>query len=232
MIRTSIASDFHFGGVNHEAVETWLRHLKETKPDRVIIAGDLLDAQRLSKFDKVPGFGDTFEDELSYTRLFLKSLREIYIGKVDIICGNHDLRFKQLLWRNAEELSGMSGFTIPELLHFEEFGITYHDIPDGAAKFIDNYIEDQGFLIGHFNLARKGAGNTARGLLDTYGANIVQSHCHRMALIYKRQYDRTLIGVECGCMCSLTPPWMKQTDWANGWVDLVDGIPELHYITP
>lgn len=184
----------------------------------------------MAKFDKVPGFGDTVDEEVSYANLFLDSLREVFKGEIILIEGNHSLRFKQLVWKNYEEMGGSTGYTVSERLRLKERNIKFIEIQDGAANFVDNYIEDQGFLVGHFNLARKGAGNTVRGLLDTYGKNIVQAHCHRMALIYKRQYDRTLIGVECGCMCSLTPPWMKQTDWTNGFVDLVDGVPEMHPI--
>jgi hypothetical protein len=207
-----------------------LGHVRKVRPDRVIIAGDLLDALDLSHFNKVPEFGDRYDEEIAYANLFLDALRAVYRGQIDIIEGNHEMRLKQLVWGNAPALSGMSGFSISERLQLKERGIGWHEVQDGAAKFVDNYIEDQGFLVGHFNIARKGAGNTVRGLLDTYGKNIVQSHCHRMALIYKRQYDRTLIGVECGCMCSLKPTWMKQTDWSNGFVDLVDGVPEMHPI--
>lgn len=231
-MRTSIAGDFHFGNVNHKAVEEWLEHIKKTKPDRVIINGDLLDALDLSHYNRVPEFGDRWEDEIAYTNLFLDSLRDIYKGPLDIIEGNHSHRLKQLIWNNAPSLSGMSGFSVPERLRLKERNITWHPVQDGAAKYVDNYIEDQGFLVAHANLVRKGAGNTVRGLLDTYGTNIVQAHVHRLAIIYKRVYGRTLIGVEGGCMCSLTPPWMKQCDWQNGWVDLVDGVPELHYIKP
>ena len=230
MLRTSVASDFHFGSVNHEAVEKWLEHIGSTKQDRIIIAGDLLDALDLSHYNHVPEFGERWENELAYANLFLDTLRKVYGGKIDILEGNHCHRLKQLVWGNAPALSGMSGFSIPERLRLKERNIEWHDVQDGAAKFVDNYIEDQGFLVGHFNLARKGAGNTVRGLLDTYGTNIVQSHCHRLAVIYKRVYGRTMIGVECGCMCSLTPPWMKQTDWQNGWVDLVEGKPELYLV--
>lgn len=213
-------------------VEEWLNHIKKTQPDRVIINGDLLDALDLSHYNRVPEFGERFDDEIAYANLFLDSLRDIYKGKIDIIEGNHSMRLKMLVWNNAPALSGMSGFSIPERLRLKERNIEWHDVQDGAAKFVDNYIEDQGFLVGHFNAARKGAGNTVRGLLDNYGTNIIQAHVHRLALIYKRVYNRTLIGVECGCMCSLTPPWMKQCDWQNGWVDVVNGVPELHYIRP
>lgn len=230
MSRTSIASDFHFGGVNHEAVEEWLAHLKKTKPDRVIIAGDLLDAQELSHFNRVPEFGDKFDDEIAYTNLFLDSLREVYKGKIDILEGNHSMRLKQLVWCNAPALSGMSGFSIPERLRLKERNIAWHDVQKGAAKFVDNFIEDQGFLVSHMNLARKGAGNTVRGLMDKYNKNIIQAHVHRLAIIYKRTYESHLVGVECGCMCSLDPTWIRHPDWVNGWVDVIDGQPELHKI--
>lgn len=191
----------------------------------------MLDSNDLSHFNHVPEFGDRWDDELAYANLFLDSLREVYKGQIDIIEGNHSHRLKQLVWGNAPALSGMSGFSIPERLRLKERNIQWYDVQDGAAKFVDNYIKNvDGFIVGHFTPSKKGAGNTVRGLLDTYGTNVVQSHCHRLAVIYKRQLDRTLIGVECGCMCSLTPPWMKQCDWTNGWVDIVDGEPELHRV--
>jgi hypothetical protein len=83
-------------------------------------------------------------------------------------------------------------------------------------------------LIGHFNSVRKGSGNTARGLIQKYCKNIVQAHVHRLAQIYQTVYDTTLVGIECGCMCTLKPNWIRYPDWQNGYVDIVDGEPELH----
>jgi hypothetical protein len=227
-MRTSICSDLHFGEVNHSAVERYLEHVKSVQPDKIIIAGDLLDAARLGSFDKVPGFGDTFQDEISYARLFLRKLREVCPKSIIILLeANHELRFKILIWKNVEEMSGLSGFSIPELLGLEELKIDWVPMQDGAARFVDTFVEDQGFLIGHFNTVKKGAGNTVRGLMQKYGTNIIQAHVHRLAQIYQRVMNKQLIGIECGCLCTLNPKWVKYPDWQNGYVDIIDGIPDL-----
>ena len=229
-MRTTCGNDFHFGDINHEAVEAFLTHCKDKQSDKIILQ-ELLDAHRLSSFNKVPGFGDTFEEEIAYTKIFLKKLREVCPKSIIIyIESNHEIRFKQLIWNNVQEMSGLSGFSIPELLHLEELNIQWVPIQEGAAKFVDNFVEDQGFLIGHFNAVRKGSGNTVRGLMAKYGRNIIQGHVHRLAQIYQTVYDKTLVGVESGCLCSLHPSWMKYPDWQNGWVDIVDGKIELHAI--
>ena len=230
-MRTSICSDLHFGDVCHEAVEKWLSHVKEVQPDKIIIAGDLLDAARLGSFDKVPGFGDTFQDEISYARLFLKKLREVCPkAKIILIEANHEIRFKILIWKNVEEMSGLSGFSIPELLGLKELEIEWVPIQDGAARFVDNFVEDQGFLIGHFNSVKRGAGNTVRGLMQKYGTNIIQAHVHRLAQIYQRVMDKQLVGIECGCLCNLNPKWIKYPDWQLGYADIIDGVAHIEQL--
>lgn len=226
-MRTICANDFHFGDVNHEAVEKLLEHCQEKQPDKIILQ-EILDSYRLSSFNKVPGFGDTFADEIAYAKIFLKKLREVCPkAKIIYIESNHEIRFKQLIWNNVEEMSGLSGFSIPELLGLKELDIEWKGMKDGAAKFVDNFVEDQGFLIGHFNRVRVGSGNTVRALIQKYGRNIIQGHVHRLAQIYQRVYDKTLVGVESGCLCNLNPSWMMYPDWQNGFVEILDGVPRI-----
>ena len=47
--------------------------------------------------------------------------------------------------------------------------------------------------------------------------SIIQAHVHRLAMVYRTQPTRELVGVEGGCMCSLTPTYMEYADWQQGF---------------
>lgn len=228
-MKTSIAGDFHFNYVNHKLVEKWLTHLAKNKFDKVIINGDLLDSTRLAHFDLVPDWGDTFLEEVAYVKNFLNELRRVHKGAIQYVEGNHCMRLRIMLLKNAPMLYGFKDFTLPALLNLNKYDIEFIPVQEGASKFTDVYVEDQGFLVGHFNAVAPRSGGTARKLLDKYQQNIIQAHVHRGGIIYHTVLNKTLIGVEGFCMCNPNPFWAKLMDWQNGWVDLIDREPVLHH---
>lgn len=231
-MRTSIAGDFHIPYQDTELVRKWFEHIQKTKPDRVILNGDLIDATDISlKFKSVPNEEVAFEDELEGAREFLRTLRHYTDGEIVLITGNHEFRLRSYINTLSPKLVRIGACkTLDELLELDRVEVDYIDVPDNFATFQDNYFENQDFLVGHFNMARTGLAATSKGLMEKYGKNILQSHVHRLSMIAKWQYEGQLIGVEGGCMCNLNNNYRRNANWQNGWVDLIDNEVELHAI--
>ena len=104
-MRTSIAGDFHIPYQDVELVDKWIEHVKEKKPERVIINGDLFDFERLSlKFKSIPGHGMSCDDELKLGKEFFETLRSFYDGDIVYLTGNHEFRLRSYYINKSEEL--------------------------------------------------------------------------------------------------------------------------------
>lgn len=227
-MRTTIAGDFHLPFQDTKLVNKWLEHIQKTKPDRVVINGDLMDEGILSKFDKVPGIDQSFSAEIELTKEFFRSLRKVTDNEIVYVAGNHEFRLKKYLVSVAPELIDLEVLDLDSLLDLDRFEIGLIEVADNYSSYQDTYFDAGDFLIGHFNMARAGLAATAKGLMDKYGKNLIQAHVHRVSYIAKWQYEKQLIAVEGGCMCSLQNNYRRNPNWQQGWVDLVDNEVELH----
>ena len=111
----------------------------------------------------------------------------------------------------------------------ERLDIQFFDVPSNYATFQDNYFElENEFLCGHFNMARTGLAATAVGLMQKFGMSIIQAHVHRISRVGRWQYRGNQHAIEGGCMCRVENNYRRNANWEQGWVDLVDGKPELY----
>ena len=215
-----VVNDFHLPFVDEIALDLFKEFLKEEKPNRLIIAGDLIDCQEISTFNKIPKGGNELQKNFDQAKNLLAEFRNL-IGrnaKIDFIEGNHDFRIKKYLIMRAPELVGLRALRIEKLLGLEKLKINFYPVKEEANKFQDNYIRIENIYVGHFDTARKGSGMTARSLLADKGVSVIQAHNHRMALITQRQMDgKLLVAVENGCLCSLNPTYIANPDWQLGW---------------
>lgn len=229
-MKTSIVSDAHIPHQDDKAVSKWFESITKNKPDKIIIAGDLLDFWELSSFDKVPKSSKSFIQEIKLGRLFLTNLRKVAVNaRIVFVLGNHCFRLKKYLLSVAPELYDLEELSLENLLRLKDNDIEFVDCKEGPSRFVDTYTIDQGFYVGHFNLSRPSSGATVKALVDKYGVNIIQGHCHRGGVYYKRLLTgKILTGIESYCLCSLNPSYMSSPNWQGGWVDVIDGVPELH----
>lgn len=189
-----------------------------------------MDVWELSSFDKSPKSGKSFVEETELTRTFLKNLKQISDCEIVYLAGNHEFRLRKYLIRMAPELFDLEVMDIESILQLEDLDIEYVDIPKEASSFQDNYILEQNYFVGHFSLVRAASGATAKALVDKYGVNIIQNHVHRGGVFYKRTMDKTLIGIENFCLCSLNPSYIKNPNWMNGYTEIIDGVAIPHHI--
>lgn len=226
---TTIISDIHIPFQDDKAISEWFRHLTKNKINKVIINGDLIDCYDLSSFDKVPKKGKSFYEEIEETKQFLFELRKRFHGQVIYLEGNHSFRLRKYLMKIAPELYDMVSLDLQTLLELDGFKIDWVPAAE-TTKFTDNFIEHDGFLIGHFSVVSQKSGYTATKLIEKYGNNIIQGHVHRLGMVYKTMPGKTLIGIEGGCLCDTNPVYMRYPNWQKGFVDLINGEPVLHYL--
>jgi predicted phosphodiesterase len=215
-----IISDLHIPFHDKKAVEVTTAFIRDYQPDALIINGDLLDFWEVSSFDKDPRIGTSFKEELEMGRKYLKYLREILPNsKIKYLEGNHEFRLKKYIMKNAAELSGLEGLSVEEQLGLYGLNIEYIQLPPGLSRYDHNDLKIGDLYIGHYNIARKHAGYSAKALMENLGVSLIQAHTHKQGLSSKRLRDgRELIAIESGCLCNLEPNYVKFPNWQHGLV--------------
>lgn len=207
--RTLIVGDLHFPYHDPRAVEAALRRARQLKPQTIVVNGDLLDCEDLSRFPKDPRTTAKFEAELELAKDFLRRLPPC---RLLLTMGNHEERIQRLLWKQAPALSGLACLRVPALLGLSSGH--YRDRPFRIGRLLVQHGEAYGTT-------------AARKSLDKWpGLNVVQGHSHRLSQIWRRTHLGTFSSVEGGCLCDLSPSYCHLPDWQQGWT-VWDGK-ELH----
>ena len=209
-----IISDLHFPFHDKRAIETAVNYRDNI--DCIIILGDMLDMYQGSKFDKDPSY-KKIQDEIEIGKKFLEYLRgKFKNAQIIFLEGNHDVRLKLYLWRNAAALAGVDALKLESLLDLIKYNV----------KFCSNgnILQLGGLHLIHGNEARVGGGiNVARSMMLRTFDNIMFGHFHK-----RQTFDEvTINGKEfaawsIGCLCQLRPQFLPLAKWAWGF-----GIIEL-----
>lgn len=215
-----VISDIHIPFQDNKAVELATYFIRWFQPDHIVINGDLLDFWEISKYDKDPEINFQFKRELELGRKYLKHLRKIAPdSNIVYVEGNHEWRMKGYIISNAKELRGLEGLSVQEQLHLDDLDIEYVELPAGLSRWdsVDYQIGD--LYIGHYNVTRKHAGYTAKGLVADKGVSVIQAHNHKIGSSFKKLRDgRILRGFESGCLCDTDPNYMSNPNWQQGFV--------------
>lgn len=210
-----IFGDYHIPFQDDKAIELTLKVGDALKPDLIIINGDGGDFWEISRWEKSPAIRGraALAHEIKLHRTFLKDLRQRFpFARILYIGGNHDHRLHSYIVSNATALYGLEGLSLPEQLHFAENGIEWIYKEQKEASWMWGKL-----LIGHFNRVSKHSAFTAKALVEDKGVSLMQNHTHRGGVFFKRTYDRTLVGYENFCLCSLSPPYLDHPNWQLGF---------------
>ena len=214
-----IAGDFHVPYHDPHAVGCLLGYLKDTKPDGFTINGDYIDAYSLSRFSKNPERELQLQDELDEANAIL-DLIDAALPKnctKRFVVGNHEARLERYLCDNARAFHGLRALELDSLLKLTERGYEMAQMVGRDASVRIGKVE-----VGHFNIARKDSGASAKALLLDRGSSVIQSHTHKLAAIYKRKRGtgEQHAAWEIGCMCDLTPEYVSNPDWQQGFATI------------
>lgn len=224
-----VAGDFHVPYHDPASVGCLLGYLKDAKPDGFTINGDFLDMYACSSFSKDPKRELQLQDELDEANELLDRIDAVLPKTCTkrFVIGNHEIRLERYLREHARSFHGLRALTIDAFLRLSERG---YDVIPMVGRDASTHIGK--VEVGHFNVARKDSGASARTLLIDRGCSVIQSHTHKLAAIYKRSRGsgEQHAAWEIGCMCDLSPEYVGNPDWMNGFATITkcEGSPRYH----
>ena len=178
--------------------------------DTVIILGDMMDFHRISKYPNDP---DTlsFKDEIEIGYKLLEYLREsFHDAEMFYIEGNHEVRLKHYISRNANEFYGLTALDMDSLLN-----LGYYDVKYCSDAFI--HCGDMSFLHGH-ELRGVGGVNPSRKLFTKMYKSAICGHLHRPESFYTRDGSGKLLQCHVlGHLGDPNPRYHPRNDWQHGY---------------
>ena len=210
--KIGVISDIHIPYQTNSAVTLALNYLKDKKVDTIVLNGDIMDSYQASSFVKDPNMRD-LNYEMDATRAFLQAVRKEF-PKVLIIYkeGNHELRWKRMLMKNAPEVFKKSEFRLDIILRLAELGIIWVDnkkiIKAGKLNIIH----------GHEYFSSYSPVNPAKGYYNKALANVLAGHNHQVSSHISKDINDEITGAwSVGCLCDLQPDYAPFNKWQHGF---------------
>ena len=203
-------SDIHFPSEDPVSYKKALSILKTIKPSRVVLGGDIVDLDDISRYPKRKIIQEKTLTDLKYAGEKLTEMRDILPNaRFDFLLGNHEDRLDKFIMEKAPELSGF--FDLRILLKCDKLDIKVH--PHNTVMRIGklNYSHGDNWPGGW------GMANPARSIYDKCKDNIIFGHFHRIS----NHSSRTLRGRQQGawgngCLQRLDVEFNKYNNWQHG----------------
>ena len=204
-----VISDLHSLFCNKAAVELAIKEGLNEKCDAVLINGDLIDFYSVSDFCTDPSIGH-FKEEQEWGRMFLSMLQQLF-GVVYYKAGNHELRLRRYLMRNAAKIYSEDLLTLQDVFSYDNSTVNYiHDaqlVSFGKLAIIHGHEIRRG---GQINISRN-------KFLGAY-SNILFGHHHRVNEDYVKDVFGHYFGSwSIGCLCRLKVGYDPFNQWMNGF---------------
>lgn len=211
-----IAGDFHVPFHDPRAVAAFLSFAREYRPDQLVLHGDVVDFEALSRFLKDPDDTEKLQDSLDQAREIISALKAVCGWRVFGI-GNHEHRLEAYLFNHAPALAHLDALCIANLIGLDGWRIVPYDHYYRRGRLVVLHGTSYGTTV-----ARKNAAKFA-------GFDVVQGHSHRLSQIFLRSLHGTHSSVEAGCLCDLSPKYTYRPDWQQGFATY-DGVLRIHPI--
>jgi len=193
--RYLVISDLQVPYHHEAAVKNVIKLARREKFDSVLVVGDEIDFQSISKWaDGTPlAYSEDLHADRELCKQILWDLGE-YSPEMHIIRSNHTDRLYNTLLK-VPGLINLPELQYPAFMGFAEMGMTYHKT---AYEFHDNWLlchGDEGNMSQH-------AGITSLNLAKKFGKSVLAGHSHRLGMSAYSEgvngYYRALYGVEVG----------------------------------
>jgi UDP-2,3-diacylglucosamine pyrophosphatase LpxH len=214
-----VANDFHIPFHDERALVLLNLFLRAEKPDWLILNGDFQDFWAFSNFDLTPKPGRALTEEIAVGKAVFHSFRRMLPrSRITWIEGNHEFRLRRFLIRNARELYGIPGLSVPKLFGLKELGIEYIPCNPRAGRFMDTFVRVGNLYVGHWDTVAKHGGYAAKRLVADKGVSILQGHTHRFGAHACTTLDgRVLLGIENFSMCDWNATHASRPNWQLGF---------------
>lgn len=218
-----VASDIHFPH-HHEALWTNFKDfLKDTRPSKIVVAGDIIDLSQLSIFELTEDALASGIDEIRMAAAELNGLLW-FCGDVVIMPGNHEDRWRRAIFgTRARALKGAVGLTFKDQVYAQGL--------DKRIRFREENLEFPGLWLGKRSLlVRHGdrqAGRfgtqavTNKALRETPTVSTIVGHHHRAEL-----QAQTILGET---RFAIANPHMSGQHGYNPWPNWQRGFTVLDF---
>lgn len=219
-----------------------LAHLKDLQPDRIILLGDLMDLDSMSRHPWDASFNATFQDTLDQTHDYLKTLRDTCPkAQIDYLLGNHEDRARQKIIDRIRELYSVrrvgtdySSLSLEWLLALDELGIVLHT--DEDRRYDHTQLRIAADLVArHGSKTRTGGGGSVLAEMQRTTHGVVMGHCHRLSVVRRTVNEqhgtqRVLLGAEAGTLAARVGAGLGYAtlpDWQQGYLVITVGEDEF-----
>jgi predicted phosphodiesterase len=220
-------SDIHLPFMDKPALKAALKYGDKFKPDCILINGDLLDYQGISRFARDPR-GPSVKQELDICDEFLTHLRARFRrSRIVWKKGNHEERWDKMLWARAPEILDVVEFAWEEWAGVKKNGVEV--VGDQRIVMVGKLP----VLHGH-ELPRGMTNpvNPARGAFLRTLDSVLIGHYHQHSDHTERTIHGHIIGCRAtGCLCDLTPEYARINRWNHGFASIEvakDGTYDVH----
>lgn len=198
-----VISDLHFPYQNNKAITLALDYGKKKNVNCILINGDLIDFDTISRHEK-SSKSLRIVEEFDAARMFLNTLRE-HFPKCKIVykLGNHDERWEKYLYTNSPAIFDVKDFELEILLKLGELkiDIVKNKRPIKIGKLIA--------LHGHELAGGAGGVNPARSTFLKTFTSVIVGHYHKTSSQTETDLMGNIIAVNSvGCLCDLNPAYM------------------------
>lgn len=207
-----VLSDLHCPFHDNEALEAALNYGDKFKPDTILINGDGMDFESISRFQRDPR-GPTLKQELQVFGGVLSHIRRRFPrAKLKYRLGNHEERWEHTLWLR------------PDLLDITEFAWEkWASIAENRVEVIRGRRPVMAGKLPIWHGHEKGKQlsapvNQARGMFLKYLCSALEGQGHRQSEHTERTADDKHISCwSTGCLCGLWPEYAKVNKWSSGF---------------
>lgn len=210
--RVLVLSDVHLPHQDERALEAALAYGDGYGPDAILLNGDILDFEGLSRFEKP--IGHSVKSELDCGRQFLAHLDHRFPrAQKKWKKGNHEWRWDSYFQRKAIELEELCRDVWQHFLGTADYGVEVID--DKRPVMLGKLM----VLHGH----EKGKGlqssvNPARGAFLRLLCSTLEGHGHRTSEHTERTADGRVIACRStGCLCDLHPDYAPLNKWDHSF---------------
>lgn len=175
--KVCIYSDMHgYNSVNASQLHDWFEKCKDDGCNIVILNGDMLDFESISRWPKVTKI-KTIQQEKELIQEFILDLKDMFPEGTKIIYkfGNHEFWWQKYIWQNREAMcidSIEEALRLENVLELPQMGVIPADYSQGI---------DLGLLsVFHGHEAKKSGKYVANSLLEYYKKDVAFGHFHRI----------------------------------------------------